>query len=302
MLNNLNNKITEKVTKLILSTLISFAILGNFVYAQDSQDKTKCMSHPAMQEVKKTVDEILVELEKVKSQIKSNPKVVYGIIDKLMVPKADFQVMSQLVLTRNWRGLSAQQKKAFMLEFQRLMIRTYGVAFESYDGETVEYVCPVRTLKGSFDRVEIKTVIHSLNRPDSTVKFRIIERNKSCNQCNTKIKSCKLLASKCKEFSAANKKKELESCKQDYDDCKQGVDECQTKCDLCQECEDTGLANLDSCRDCDFDWLVYDLIIDNISIIDSYRQIFADKFRKQGADAIIADMHNKNCKDVASCS
>lgn len=290
---------TSVILRLTLVLLMSFC--AGLVFANPGSS-TVCFSHPAMQEVKTTTDKILVELEAVRNQIKANPKVVYGIIDRLMVPKADFRVMSRLVLTRNWKGLSEVQKNNFTKEFSKLMIRTYGVAFESYDGETVEYSCPIRDLPGNMPRVEVKTTIHSLNRPDSVVKFRLLERNKTCISCKTTISSCKAKADEClalKDQHASEAK--LDVCKKDYDTCKLEATTCKSRCDICQACEEKPGA--EGCGQCNFEWLVYDLIIDNISIIDSYRQIYTDKFRQErNADKIIADMHAKNCKDNFFCS
>jgi ABC-type transporter MlaC component len=297
------------ITQFSLISLCFFTILffsSNVTIAADS----KCLNHPAMVQVKQTVDKILVDLETNKSKIKSNPKEVYDIIDRLLVPKADFKVMSQLVLTRNWRKLSKAQKKDFIREFSRLMIRTYGVAFEEYDGETVEYNCPVRKLPGNMDRVEVNTIVHSINRPDSVVKFRLLERNNNCKSCKKTVKSCKRVGEKCKtlqeklDSSDSVAVKELASCKDDYVSCRQSVDICKEQCDACKKCEQLEANGeiTENCSKCDFEWLAYDLIIDNISIIDSYRNIFSDKFRKDSADSIIADMHKKNCKDNYYCS
>lgn len=305
------------------SALLIFLYWCTFsVYAADEN----CFNHPAMKDVIKTVDNIVSELESKRSQIKQQPKLVYGIINRLMVPKADFDVMSRLVLTRNWNKLSSKQKKDFTKEFSRLMIRTYGVAFESYDGETVGYSCPMRKLQssGNSQRYEISTTIHSPNRPDSVVKFRILEKEKACESCKKSVSFCKKLAGNCKELQQqyvdlkkteegegdSARKSEIQSkivrtrteydaCKEDYDNCKTLVDECKADCEQCQKCEQQQAGN---CSECDSKWLVYDLIIDNVSIINSYRQVFKDKFRKQkDPNKIIADMHKKNCKDKMFC-
>ena len=277
----------QKKLYFIVSLFLTF-ICSLPGYAADSNS---CKSHPAMVEVTHTIDNILKELESNKSEIKSSPKVVYGIIDRLMVPKADFDVMSQLVLTRNWGKMNAEQQKAFTKEVARLIIRTYGVAFESYDGETVEYLCPVKKLPGNASRVEISTVIHSIKRPDSVVKFRVLGRSDACKTCNATIDSCKATGKKCKELQKGGDAKELESCKNDYDACRKDAASCKESCTKCQECEK---GQSSDCQNCNVQWLAYDLIIDNISIIESYRNIFADKFRREkNIDKIISDMQSR---------
>ncbi|MBP9721657.1 MAG: ABC transporter substrate-binding protein [Gammaproteobacteria bacterium] len=219
-----------KLKKVFIAPVIS-VIGAYFLVLSSYAANTSCLSEPAVAEVKSAVDEILVVLKQKKAAISKDRKVAYKIIDKYLVPKADFKIMAQLVLTSNWKKLNDQQKQNFVKEFSRLMIRTYGVAFEAYDDQTVEFHCPVRTLPkiGDVQRVEISSTIHQNRQPDNIVKFRLV------NNAN--------------------------------------------------------------------EWKAYDLSVDNVSIVDSYRTVFASKFRKQkDPDAIIKEMHDKNCTGKMTCN
>lgn len=268
----------KHMTKIFIVTMIfTLSLSNNISYAakvnktikssgsenSESDSSGQCFSHPAMKEVKSVVDQILVDLRAKKDSIKDH-KVIYGIINERLVPKADFNVMSRLVLTNRWKKLNSEQQEKFVKEFGRLMIRTYGVAFEAYDGETVDFHCPIRELSGNSDRIELSSTIRHNKQPDNAVKFRVLKINQTCQACNF---------------------------------CTDKTTNCKTECDQCKTCQssksDTG---------CSLKWQVYDLIIDNVSIIDSYRQVFSDKFRKDSnANKIIADMHEKNCKEKMFC-
>ena len=50
----------------------------------------------------------------------------------------DFTTMSKLVLARNWRKLSNEQKGEFVREFKRHLSRTYGTRLDRYDQERVD--------------------------------------------------------------------------------------------------------------------------------------------------------------------
>lgn len=52
----------------------------------------------------------------------------------------DYQTMSRLVLARNWRTLTDEQKKQFVEEFRRHLAVTYGKNVESYHNEKVQIV------------------------------------------------------------------------------------------------------------------------------------------------------------------
>jgi len=53
---------------------------------------------------------------------------------------ADYETMSRLVLARNWRTLTDEQKKEFVAEFRQHLAVTYGKNVESYHDEKVQIV------------------------------------------------------------------------------------------------------------------------------------------------------------------
>lgn len=309
----------KKQNKFYLSAvyLLGLFFLLNFRVVLASDAEKSCYSDPAVKEVKNVVDKILVELEKNKNEVSGNSQLVYKIIDKLMVPKADFKVMSSLVLTRNWKKLNEEQKNNFIKEFSRLIIRTYGVAFEAYNGETVDVHCPLRKLSDKNDRVEVSSTIHHLKQPENLVKFRLIKVNSGaaepkgsssagkCEACKAMKQECQDLYKKCsdiKDQAEKSTESQAEQLKQNYAACKTEYNQCKEKYNTCKN-------NNNNKNECgknsspgatvegDGVWKVYDLIVDNVSIIDSYRQVFADKFRKQNdVNKIIADMYQKNCE------
>lgn len=78
----------------------------------------------------------------------------------------DFSTMSKLVLARNWRKLSAQQRTEFVREFKRHLSHTYGSRLDRYDQERVDVYgtqveprgdvsVKTRIVGGQFDGAEI---------------------------------------------------------------------------------------------------------------------------------------------------
>lgn len=59
-------------------------------------------------------------------------------IERIAYRRFDFQVISKLVLARNWRRMSAQQRADFEAEFKRHLSVTYGDNLDRYGNETVE--------------------------------------------------------------------------------------------------------------------------------------------------------------------
>ena len=61
-----------------------------------------------------------------------------GKIRDIVIGFVDFETMSQLVLARNWKGLSDEQKQQFVEEFKQHLAVTYGKNVESYNNEKVQ--------------------------------------------------------------------------------------------------------------------------------------------------------------------
>ncbi len=86
--------------------------------------------------VSETVDEVLAVLRDKSApsadRIRSIEEIVYG--------RFDLQVMSRLVLARNWKRFSAQQQVEYVDEFKRYLTNSYGNRIERYDQQKVEIV------------------------------------------------------------------------------------------------------------------------------------------------------------------
>lgn len=59
-------------------------------------------------------------------------------IENIAYERFDFEVISKLVLARNWRRMSAQQRTDFETEFKRHLSVTYGDNLDRYSEETVK--------------------------------------------------------------------------------------------------------------------------------------------------------------------
>jgi phospholipid transport system substrate-binding protein len=90
--------------------------------------------------VKQTTDQVLSALEQNKARIKADPQAVLGLVQDIVLPHFDFELMSRLVLARNWRDATPEQQERFVGEFRQLLIRTYGTSLSEYSGQKVEFL------------------------------------------------------------------------------------------------------------------------------------------------------------------
>ena len=86
--------------------------------------------------IAETVEEVLAVLgdKSVPTQdrIRSIEEIVYG--------RFDLEVMSRLVLARNWKRFSKEQKAEYVEEFKRYLTNSYGSRIERYDQQKVEII------------------------------------------------------------------------------------------------------------------------------------------------------------------
>jgi phospholipid transport system substrate-binding protein len=93
-------------------------------------------------------DQIVREnTDKILSLIKTNREVyakdyakMYAMVDEYVLPHFDFTAMSRLVLARNWRDATEQQRTRFTHEFRDLLVRTYATVLLKYNDEKVTYL------------------------------------------------------------------------------------------------------------------------------------------------------------------
>ncbi len=65
---------------------------------------------------------------------------VYSVVDKYILPYADFNEMSQWVAGRKiWTHASDKSRQAFMDAFKVLVVRTYATALNGYTNEKIQF-------------------------------------------------------------------------------------------------------------------------------------------------------------------
>jgi len=86
--------------------------------------------------IAETVDEVLAVLRDKsrpkEDRIRSLEQIVYG--------RFDLYVMSRLVLARNWKRFSDEQKEQYVAEFKQYLTNSYGNRIERYDQQEVKII------------------------------------------------------------------------------------------------------------------------------------------------------------------
>ncbi len=93
--------------------------------------------------VQDTSDKILEIINTRGEELENNLEERYRLIDEILMPIIDFEVVSQLVLGTHWRSATPEQRERFMKAFKSMLVRTYTRSLSDY-ADTRVTVLPER--------------------------------------------------------------------------------------------------------------------------------------------------------------
>jgi len=125
--------------------------------------------------LRQTSDEMLGELNKNLSQLKTNEAIVYKIVNKVLLPHFDLTSMTRSVVGREaWQNAAPDQRQQLIKEFTHYVIKTYASAISSYDGETIKFH-PLREEVRNKTRVQIDSNLILQAAPPVSLQYRLVK-------------------------------------------------------------------------------------------------------------------------------
>ena len=113
--------------------------------------------------LKNTTNSLLASLKTNRVKLKANPNYVYQIVDKILLPKVNVDVMSMSVLGRNaWAKATKAQQADFTKTFTTTVVKTYASALNAFTDETIKF-SPIR---GGYQGRQVLQVNSEVLRPD----------------------------------------------------------------------------------------------------------------------------------------
>jgi phospholipid transport system substrate-binding protein len=82
-------------------------------------------SVPPEKMLESVTEEMFSVLKRERDSVKQKPTRLFDLVEQVLLPHVDMQVMSRFVLGKHWRSATATQKKQFSNEFKNLMVRFY---------------------------------------------------------------------------------------------------------------------------------------------------------------------------------
>jgi len=124
-----------------LITISLLLLTSQILYADQDNQAIKISSAGNLIQV--TAKQMLSRIEQDRSEINTNPRHVYDLVDEILLPHIDFRRMSRWVLGKYWRRANVSEREMFIEEFRHLIIRTYSTALLEYSGQEINFL-PVR--------------------------------------------------------------------------------------------------------------------------------------------------------------
>jgi len=197
-----------------------FAVLFLALWLAGTVQAAMATVEDAERLVRDTAQQVLDLLADNRDKVRKDPAFLYGLVNEVILPKVDFTAMSKLVLAKNWRKATPQQRERFVQAFKGMLVRTYTRSLSEYAGNTeINYGKTISQRGGKY--VTVKTEILRKGRKPIPVDYKLRRTH-------------------------------------------------------------------------DGRYLIYDVVIEGLSLVKNYRTSFGRQISEQGLDALIADLERKN--------
>ena len=157
------------------------------------------------QAIEGAVQDLLDEFTKRRTELKDDKEALYLMVDEMTRPHFDFEKISKLVLAKNWKQATEEQRIAFGEEFRTLLIRTYATALFQYTGnEKMEFKSSkIRERKG-VQSATVESEVTLSEGPGIPVSYSmILDENNNWKIYNMTIAGVNMVTSYRKTYGAS---------------------------------------------------------------------------------------------------
>jgi len=147
-------------------------------------------------------------------KIKTDPTIVNGLVEEILMPHIDFIAASQWVLGKYWRSASKEQKLEFIRQFRTLLLRFYSTALSEYltTNTVAEDMFVFLPLRGdtATKQVTVNSEIHAPSGSIIPVKYSMHLTNKGWKVYDVSIEGVSMVTTYRTSFAAEIRQKGLD--------------------------------------------------------------------------------------------
>lgn len=151
--------------------------------------------------VQNTTERMLAVLKDRQSELDRQPGLIYELVGQIVVPRFDFERITQLAVGRYWATATPDQKNRLTNAFQRLLVRTYAKALLNYSGQKILFL-PVRPGADPTE-VTVSTQVQSPGGgPPVPIHYRMMQREAQWKAVDVTIDGVSLVSNYRSSFAA----------------------------------------------------------------------------------------------------
>lgn len=94
---------------------------------------------PPDQVLQHTADDMLFALRARPQYLRQHPEALRQLVESILVPHVDLELLARFVLGRHWREISESQQQRFTLGFKDMLIRFYATSMLEYLDYSVKF-------------------------------------------------------------------------------------------------------------------------------------------------------------------
>jgi phospholipid transport system substrate-binding protein len=158
------------LTKLAVTAAACLGVAG-VVYAADPAPAPDPKAQTPSDLVQSVAQAMLTDLDANRAAYQKDPSKVDALVEKNLLPHFDTQYSAQLVLGKNWRTATPEQRKRFVDAFYHSLLRNYGSALAEFTGDKLK-VFP-STVDGGADRATVRTEVKRSNGTRVPVNYSL---------------------------------------------------------------------------------------------------------------------------------
>lgn len=197
--------------------LFSLALVLLSLFSFGVRAEASVAPHQMLEDV---THELLSVLKTEQAAINTNHEHLFDVVESVLLPHVDLDVMSRYVLGKYWRGTSDEQRQRFTGEFKTLMIRFYVSALLDdpnqidellADSENLISYLPVQTDE-STKKTRVRAEVHLPNGgPRVPVSFSLFKKNEKWMMYDVNVDGISLVSNYRSSFAAEVKRDGLDT-------------------------------------------------------------------------------------------
>lgn len=153
---------------LVLAGWAVMALSGAAVAAVAAADSPNAVIDSA-------VLQLTQKLEGRKEELAADRQALYRLIDEILLPRFDRKFAAQVVLAKNWRTATADQRKRFIEAYYQALVRKYADGVLEFEPDKIE-VLPFRG-DLSKPRARVRTTVALDDGSKAAVDYELVKRD-----------------------------------------------------------------------------------------------------------------------------